>query len=429
MIKKKYKHTKLDRHLSREIKALKLKWIAAYIIFQGLQQKEVLSDQVTVEQFTSNIFITMSNLGSITSIELNCEALGIDPAYPWRDILLDKDKQSVKIPSGLLDSARGYIIGMYGTDLVNSWIDVASTIRDQAKTMTAEFDKILKETWGEALDILDIILSTSIYKGIEFLQHKRALNPPKRAASFEVVTHSYGRAHQVGREIHLLLSGGYADGAEARWRTLHELVVVTSFIVKKGEDTAKRYMDHEVIDTYKTLMTYETYHKPHGIDVVSEKELKAYKLKRDQLIAQYGNLFDLDYGWAAVALGATSRGQINMFEVEKAVGLEYLRPMFKEANSNVHASSRGTGIRLGLPKAGNEILAGNSLYGIGEVAQHTGFSVLVLEQLLLNIFPSISNEVHIDATYKLMDRLTEAVHKADEKIAESEKLAEIAEPT
>jgi len=49
----------------------------------------------------------------------------------------------------------------------------------------------------------------------------------------------YGRACQIGRKIELLLSNGFADGAEARWRTLHELTVVACFIYKHGEETAK----------------------------------------------------------------------------------------------------------------------------------------------------------------------------------------------
>ena len=44
----------------------------------------------------------------------------------------------------------------------------------------------------------------------------------------------------MSRAILALLRSGFADDAHARWRSLHELAVVSGFISEYGEDVAEK---------------------------------------------------------------------------------------------------------------------------------------------------------------------------------------------
>ncbi|WP_224497072.1 DUF5677 domain-containing protein [Bradyrhizobium septentrionale] len=46
----------------------------------------------------------------------------------------------------------------------------------------------------------------------------------------------HARSCQITQEIIWLLSGGFADAAMARWRTLREATAVASLIGEHGED-------------------------------------------------------------------------------------------------------------------------------------------------------------------------------------------------
>lgn len=52
---------------------------------------------------------------------------------------------------------------------------------------------------------------------------------------------NYVRACQIYAEILCLLKNGFANGAFARWRSLYELLVVSEFLMKYGEETAKAF--------------------------------------------------------------------------------------------------------------------------------------------------------------------------------------------
>jgi hypothetical protein len=64
----------------------------------------------------------------------------------------------------------------------------------------------------------------------------------------EAIRRIYGRGCHLAAEICHLLRGGYADGAEARWRTLYELEVISKFICIAGDDTAERYLYYPSVE-------------------------------------------------------------------------------------------------------------------------------------------------------------------------------------
>ena len=79
--------------------------------------------------------------------------------------------------------------------------------------------------------------------------------------SFEILFSLHGRACQVAEEVVCLLSNGFADGAMARWRTLHEIAAVGCLIRDHGDELAERYEQHQVIEAWKAALQYQRHRK------------------------------------------------------------------------------------------------------------------------------------------------------------------------
>lgn len=135
----------------------------------------------------------------------------------------------------------------------------------------------------------------------------------------DVLSRSHARACQITEEILCLLQGGFADGAMARWRTLHEVAVVASFIAAHGEELAERYVLHEVVEAKRAAAEYQKcQQRLAGYDPIEERELKALQASYDDAIARFGKEFKGQYGWAAHQLKIAKP---NFDDIERAVGI------------------------------------------------------------------------------------------------------------
>lgn len=57
------------------------------------------------------------------------------------------------------------------------------------------------------------------------------------------IKYLHGRALQQFSEIITLMRNGFADGAYARWRSMYEIIIIASFILKYGEEVAKEFIN------------------------------------------------------------------------------------------------------------------------------------------------------------------------------------------
>ena len=70
--------------------------------------------------------------------------------------------------------------------------------------------------------------------------------------TYVVMQHIHGRALQEFLEIITLMKNGFADGAYARWRSMYELSIISSFIIQHGENVAKKFYEaSETDDRYE----------------------------------------------------------------------------------------------------------------------------------------------------------------------------------
>lgn len=76
-----------------------------------------------------------------------------------------------------------------------------------------------------------------------------SLAEPEAAASEDhkhgALVRLHGKAVMTAREVMILLRSGYSSGALARWRTLHEVWVVSLLLLEGDDELSRRYLHHE----------------------------------------------------------------------------------------------------------------------------------------------------------------------------------------
>jgi hypothetical protein len=73
---------------------------------------------------------------------------------------------------------------------------------------------------------------------------------------WEILIRLLVRAWQVTDEILCLLENGFADGAMARWRTLHEIHVVAAVLMRHGESITERYLAHQAVESKRISCSF-----------------------------------------------------------------------------------------------------------------------------------------------------------------------------
>lgn len=267
-----------------------------------------------------------------------------------------------------------------------------------------EFEGHIKEVWAPALRLLEIFLCITL----EFVQdYDEGIEKTTKEDDvvYYVLSRLQARACQIGREVITLLKSGYADGAHARWRTLHEIAVISSFISKHGQEVAERYLNHEIIDTYKAATQYQQYCKALGAEPLSKRELNGIKAEYTSTVKNYGSSFENNYGWATVA---SDKANPKFTDIERNVGLSHMRPYYKTASYNIHADPKSVFFKLGLLEDSEILLAGPSEIGLASPAHTTAISLLQVTTTFLTYKPNLDSIVACNMLLKLEHEIGES---------------------
>lgn len=238
------------------------------------------------------------------------------------------------IPAALTDVA-----GLLGKQISENSL-VHTIDLQRAHTARAE---LVQHLWGNAITHLDFLRHIVLeWNGTAVELRKGPYSNQNRALALNKLI---SRAYEVVGEIIVLVAAGYADGALARWRSLHEICVTAMFLAEQSDSCAQMYLLHHLIEELRLLETekYSETLKNRG----SERSFYVRNLRKKikSLIARYGPIFAKDYGWASVAL---CRGKTTFRDLEQHVGLEKLRRGYKRANSIVHGGALATLTRISL---------------------------------------------------------------------------------
>lgn len=261
------------------------------------------------------------------------------------------------------------------------------------------FRRRLEKRWGEALSRLAMLLTIALETGGSVNDRLRA-SASTRPHLVETQTRLHARACQIAAEVLTLLRGGFSDGAMARWRTLHEVAVVSMLVT--DDQIAERYLLHDAIESRRANRDYQEHAERLGIDPMAPEDIASSDNISKDLIDRFGSAFGEQYGWASERLGKKSP---SFLDIERAVGLDHLRPYYRLASHNVHANPKGALFRLGLLRESDLLLAGPSNFGLADPGQCVAISLLQATSALVMLDTTLDHLVAI----KIMATLTEEV--------------------
>ena len=284
------------------------------------------------------------------------------------------------------------------------------------------FETALGKRWARPIKLLETLTTISIESAELFgdIYAKEAVD--NNDLVFEVIRRIHARACQISNEILCLLRGGFADGALARWRTMHELAVTAFFISDHGNQIAEQYLEYENIEIHKEMVEYKRKCCKLGYEPLTNEEVHKIKQQKNKAIGKYGPDFYNDYGWT---LGVLSKEKRNFKGIEEAVDLDHWRPYYKMACNNIHSGPKGNNYRIGLiyNQSNQEILlCGPSNYGLADPGQNTAISLTQISTCLLTIEPNYDIIFALKVMEMLSDRVCDEFVKVQLEIEAEEEL-------
>jgi hypothetical protein len=284
------------------------------------------------------------------------------------------------------------------------------------RTENKEFEAKISLLWKDPFELFETLIYVSQEIGNEFNNEFRQDAVKNNDFVFEALIHLHGRACQIALEILKLMQSGFPDGAIARWRTLHEIAIISTFIQNMGNDTAERYLLHDAIESYNSIEKYirkpEIYKKHQSIldnPLPSFKEMNQVKKIKITLCEKFGRGYEKDWGWAANIIDDP-----NFSKIEEYVAMDHLRPYYKMANISTHAGSKGIRFHLTSPNK-NLIHAGPGNMGMADPGQLAAISLLQVNTTLLITKPSIRRLSDILALTKLIQEIKKSFIKVHTK--------------
>lgn len=148
------------------------------------------------------------------------------------------------------------------------------------------------ERWGTAFDHLDLLIHAARECGELLNDRVRKEDREDATAAFDATTRLHARACVIAQEISCLLQAGFPDGAHARWRALHEVVVVAMFLADRGDEAVRRFYDYQVVEAYKGASKHKEYEHRLNEEPLTEGEILELKRQYDRVIKRYGKDFD-----------------------------------------------------------------------------------------------------------------------------------------
>lgn len=294
------------------------------------------------------------------------------------------------------------------TRLVKSWPNEDAAQQYELQ----EFRRGMEDCWGEGLALLRMLLTCCREIGEKTARRYQKSKSVKYQFRRWVLLRLHIRACQVSDEIICLMQNGFADGAMARWRTLHEISIVATLISNGDEDLAERYILHDAVEVKRQADDYDATHVPRGISPVSKRERKSIDGEYQAVLDRFGPTFASPYGWAAKHLALKKP---TFKELQTAADRMDMSSYYKIASFNVHASARSLFFNLGSMEE-DVLLAGRSNAGLAEPGEHTASTLLLITGLYVGSTLNMDRLAELDVVIRIRDEIRKSFRKADRRL-------------
>jgi len=274
-----------------------------------------------------------------------------------------------------------------------SAVNLSETLKKIGPEMLAEhatiregFEKRLQERWKPALDLFEMVLVACTEAGSDLHDslHEEGSPVSDHPIKLYAMTLLHARACLVANEVFALLRTGFAVGAQARWRTLHEIAVIASVIGENDENLANRFLMHRFVERWKEAQCYQENCEALGQEPFSASDMAEFQADYDEIVGQYEPGYKEGWGWSKPLFQSQSH-RPKFGELETLAGLGHNKPYVKLSHHAIHSGASGAIDILELHGDGEMMLTGPSNGGLSEPGQGTLIALYqVTVALLLN---------------------------------------------
>jgi hypothetical protein len=189
------------------------------------------------------------------------------------------------------------------------------------------------------------------------------------------------------------------------------------FLCQEVDVVAKRYLDHQHVDSYKAAKQFNEYSNGLGYKQITKSQMNKIKCQYNEVLKKYGKEFSEDYGWAVSVIG---KKRPNFFDIESKTELSILRPYYKFSSTNVHAGPKSIGFKLGLSLTNEDILlAGPSNEGFIDPVQCTSLSLIQSTCALISALPSLDRRLFENVLWLWHEEIKSELIVAERKLIRS----------
>lgn len=267
-------------------------------------------------------------------------------------------------------------------------------LKDRSAEMLAEHRELEEgfksrniERWREGLSHLRSMIVVSQETGEAAISGMLENDDLKESPKLHAIITLHARALRISREIICLIENGFADGALARWRSLHEIAVISHFLFTAKEEIAERYLLSRAILSYKAARQYVEHQDKAGLQPFGEEELANLKVHSEHIIEKYGAEMKNEYGWAFGEIGIEKP---TFYHIEKHCGLDHWRPRVKWASQEIHGGFVPSEVGLGVSENTESVhLVGQSNSGMADPGNCCAISLQIATASLLLIEPNL----------------------------------------
>lgn len=290
--------------------------------------------------------------------------------------------------------------------------DSIAMLKSQRMT-TAQYMTHLHNIWKDAIDGLECLIEISVEAGADQTAKLQLLADYDNNLKYSALIKVHSRAIHIANEILVLLKAGYPDGASARWRTLHELSIISFVLYENDPIVSQRYLEHEFVKRYKNAKDYQIECESLGYEPLSKEQLVTIEDHYKEVCQKYADNFELDYGWIPVSI----LPKRTFREIEKYVKLNKFHPFYNLSCDSVHSGSNGL-FRLGIvPEKQNDILlVGPSNYGLADPLQNTAISLGQINACLLGLSPDFRSIISMNLMKLYIDEICKASVEIHQKM-------------
>ncbi|MCX6648679.1 MAG: DUF5677 domain-containing protein [Candidatus Bathyarchaeota archaeon] len=319
----------------------------------------------------------------------------------------------------MIKTIMNEVIPELSKEIVGTLHTTANQMLNSQKKIQKGFEKRLYHTWKEPLDLYECLIMVSSECGEQQkIKLNNKINDPNQS-KHEALIKIHARSLQISNEILVLLKAGYADGANSRWRSLHELAVISYFLCANNDELSRRYLDHDIVRMFKEAGDYKDNYKKLGYDSISRKEFNKIKKEKEYLCRKYPDKFQEDYGWIPRSILSNR----NFGALEKNVKFGKYHPFYNLSCDSIHGGAKGF-YRLGLMHEYQDkfLLVGPSNYGLADPLQNSAISLTQITLCLLGLEPDVENIIQMNVISNYMKNIGVKAVAVQEGIEERERL-------